>query len=173
MSTPAELRAEAQRADQAAADSFERSDTDGFLSQWASSITARKLRAQAELAEAGGLTETSALFNLDGTVASTHQGEGQWGPYWVLNDAAAERYGKRFYSPSRARSMATRRANNRRKGFTVGRVSVRGYVTITGSGTGMSGAASAYVTTLPVIDDLRSGDYTIIESETIISDDLD
>ena len=162
-----ELRDQAAAADQAAADSFERSDTDGFLSQWASGMTARELRAKADLVEAGGTVETSALFNLDGTIASTHYGHGQYGPFWVLNDDAAARYGRRFFNPSQARKPATERANNRRKGFTVGAVRVRGTVTILGGGKGLSGAASAYVATVPVIEDLRAGRYEVVTAEVI------
>jgi hypothetical protein len=160
----ADLRAQAARHDQDAADSFERCDTDGFLSQWASGMTARKLRAQADLAEQGGTIETQALFNLDGSVASVHYGHGEWGSYWVLNDISAARYGKRFVNPSRARRYATRERNMRRQGFTVGTVRVRGYVDICGSGTGLSGAASAYVATLPVVEDLKAGRYEVVST---------
>jgi len=168
--TAQELRDQAARCDQEAADSFERCDTDGFLSQWASGITARKLRAQAELAENGGLMQVCALFNLDGTVASTHYGSGQYGPYWVLNDAAALAYGKRFYSPSGARKAARRNANDRAKGFTCGTIRVKGYATVAGSGTGLSGCASAYVAVLPVVECLRTGDYEIVSVADDTSD---
>lgn len=165
-----DLRTEAAEWDRCAAESFERSDTDGFLSQWASGITARKLRAQADLAEAGGMIEIEALFNLDGTVASTHYGYGQYGPYWRLNDVATAHYGKRFLNPSKARKAATRKRNMQAKGFTVGTIKVRGYVDIVGSGTGLSGCASAQVATLPVVDDLREGRYEIVGTDT---DDTD
>lgn len=168
--TATALRAEAAEWDQCAADSFERSDTDGFLSQWASGLTAQKLRAQAALAEAGGMIEARALFNLDGTVASTHYGYGEYGPYWVLNDVATAAYGKRFLNPSKARKAATRKRNMAAKGFTVGTIRVRGYVDIVGSGTGLSGCASARVTTLPVVDDLREGRFEIVGTDT---DDTD
>lgn len=168
---PDALRDEADRLDQAAADSFDRCDTDGFLSQWAHTIGARKLRAEADLIDAGGKIETRALFNLDGTVASTHYGYGQYGPYWVLNDEAAARYGKRFFSPSKARTFAKRRENNRKKGFTIGTIRVAGRVVIAGSGTGLSGAANAYVTTEPIVAELRAGNYEIVETETIFEDE--
>jgi hypothetical protein len=59
-------RAEAARAAQSAADSFERSDTDGFLSQWASDLSARKHLLAAEIAEAGGQHEFPGLFDAAG-----------------------------------------------------------------------------------------------------------
>lgn len=67
--TAAELREEARKHDQDAADSFERCDTDGFLSQWASGINAQLKRRQATIAEHGGLWtfERVVLEKLDGT----------------------------------------------------------------------------------------------------------
>lgn len=83
----------------------------------------------------------------------------------MLNDDATARFGKRFYSESKAGKAATRNRNNRAKGFTLGTIEVDGYVTISGSGTGLSGAASARVVTLPVVEALRSGDYKIIDTD--------
>lgn len=160
-----DLRAQAAEHDAAAAESFDRCDTDGFLSQWAHGITAQKLRAQADLNEAGGMIEVPALFNLDGTIASTHYGYGEWGPYWVLNDAATAHYGKRFVNPSKARKEATRARNMRAKGFTVGLVKVRGRVDIAGSGTGLSGCATARVVTVPSVEDLRDGRYEVVSTD--------
>ena len=153
-------RAAAARAHQDAADSFERCDTDGFLSQWASGLTARKHEAEAELIENGGMVETAALFDLDGNVISTHHGytRNQWGresEWWRTPDG-------RFLTPSRAQTWQARERNNKAKGFTIGTVKVRGYVTIAGGGQGLGGAASCYVATFPVIDDLREGRYEIV-----------
>lgn len=164
--TPAELRAEAAEVDARIARSVEQSDTDGFLSQFASGLTAQKLRAEAALIEAGGTREVPALFNLDGTVASTHYGRGQFGPYWVLNDAATMRFGKRFVSPSRAQKAATRRRNLRGKGFTIGTIRVDARVEIVGSGTGLSGMASCYVAVVASIDALKAGDFEIISADS-------
>lgn len=52
--TADEYRAAASAHNQEAADSFERCDTDGFLSQWASGINAIRMNALATLAENGG-----------------------------------------------------------------------------------------------------------------------
>lgn len=167
----AELRAKAADCYKREQESFERSDTDGFLSQWASSITARKYLAEADLIDAGGTVETRALFNLDGTVASTHNGWNNFGEYWVLNEAAAARYGKRFFNPSKAQDQAKAYNADKRKGFTVGTVKVRGYVDIVGSGRGLSGAASATVATLPVVEDLKQGRYEIVCADSSYGSD--
>lgn len=162
----ADLRAQAAERDRAAAESFERSDTDGFLSQWASGLTAQKLRAEADLVEAGGLVTAEALFDLAGNVASTHLHYGQYGPAWVLDDEHTDANGgRRFVNESRARSGAKRHAAMLAKGYTVGLVSVRGYVTIAGSGTGLSGAASCYVSTRPVAEELKARNFTVITTD--------
>lgn len=64
--TPDQLRAEADRHDEAAAASFERCDTDGFLSQWADGINARLLRHEAEIQENGGKATFPGLFDAQG-----------------------------------------------------------------------------------------------------------
>lgn len=159
--TPATLREKAARHEQEAYDSFERSDTDGFLSQWASGLSAQKARLEADLLEAGGLMETTALFNLDGTVASTHQGYGQWGVYWVLNDEAAARFGKRFFSPSKAKKAQRRYDTDRDKGFTEGRIRVAGYVDFKGAN-----ATSVRAYTLPRVDAMKAGEYEVLTADS-------
>ncbi len=60
------LRQEAVDSRKSASDSFDQSDTDGFLSQWASGLTAQKATAEADLIEAGGVSAKQALFDLEG-----------------------------------------------------------------------------------------------------------
>ncbi len=59
----AALRAQAAAHEQEAADSFERCDTDGFVSQWASGLNAQKARIQATIVENGGKAEFLGLFD--------------------------------------------------------------------------------------------------------------
>lgn len=63
MQTAQEHREKAAQAEKAAQESWERSDTDGFLSQWASGLTARLHYRQAEILENGGTSEFPGLFN--------------------------------------------------------------------------------------------------------------
>lgn len=69
MATADQLRQAAELREQAAAHererqaSWERSDTDGFLSQWASGINAQLDRARADLLEAGGVAEFPGLYD--------------------------------------------------------------------------------------------------------------
>src|SRR5207244_11723938 len=69
--TAEEWRAEAAQCRKSSADSWERSDTDGFLSQWAADTMARRFDACAEIADNGGRAEQVTLYLTDGRIAST------------------------------------------------------------------------------------------------------
>lgn len=153
--TAEQHREAARAARQEAADSFERCDTDGYLSQWASGLSAREHDAKALLAEEGGTSTFTALF-LNGELASTHNGWGQYGEWWRLNDEAAAQYGKQFFSPSKAKNGVER---DRAKGFTYGTVRVNAYVDIRGNMT------TAYVGIFPVVEDLRSGNFEVVATD--------
>lgn len=146
-------------------ESFERSDTDGFVSQWASNMTARMHEAKADLIDDGGLTQTRVLFDTEGNVASTHTGWSKYGQWWRLEDDAAGRYGKQFFSPSKASDPEKRHAADKRKGFTEGIVRVKGYVAMGGGGRGLSGMANAYVSTFPDVDALRAHDFEVVTTD--------
>ena len=60
--TAAEHLADAARHDQTREDSHQRSDTDGFVSQWASGKMSDLSRAKAKIAEEGGTAEFPGLF---------------------------------------------------------------------------------------------------------------
>lgn len=155
----ADLRAEADRHERERHESWDRSDTDGFLSQWASGLSASLARAKANLIEQGNVAEFSALFDLDGKVISTHAGWGQYGPYFRLTDEAAERFGRRFVNPSMANNPEREHANNAKKGFAVGTIRVAAYAEIRGSMT------SAGVAILPVVSDLIEGRYEVVSTD--------
>lgn len=140
--------------------SWERSDSDGFLSQWASGLTAQKYTLSAQLAEANGVTDARALFDLDGNLVPAIHGFGQYGEYFVVLDNE-ERGCRRFFNPSYARNEATARKNNAAKGFYVGRAMVPAKVEIVGSGTGLSGAASCYPAIVPARKEVSA--ETVVE----------
>lgn len=58
------LRAEAEEASRRSEESWARSDTDGFLSQWASDITALEKKREAELADHGRMVVRPALMDI-------------------------------------------------------------------------------------------------------------
>jgi hypothetical protein len=138
-------RQQARDSRKRAHDSFERSDTDGFLSQWANDITARELEMKAELIEMGGVVERPALFDLDGNLVLAKEIETQYGYAWAILDPENPR-GRflGFFNESKAKNPERKRATDARKGYYVGSAMVKGYVKIVASGTGLSGAASAY-----------------------------
>ena len=80
----ARLRAEASQHEQDAADSFERCDTDGFLSQWASGLNAAEKRLQAEIVENGGRADVPALFDLDGNLIPAKLIDTRFGTSWGI-----------------------------------------------------------------------------------------
>jgi hypothetical protein len=57
-----ELRAMAAVCEQRKEDSFQRSDTDGFVSQWASGLTAELYRTQADIRASGDMAEFTGLY---------------------------------------------------------------------------------------------------------------
>lgn len=109
MTTPQELRAEAARHDQDARDSFDRCDTDGFLSQWASGLTARQRRMEADLLEHDNTAEFPALFRLDGTWVPAQVIDTKYGRSWMLLDEHGNRTGEYApYRPARRTTMTKR-----------------------------------------------------------------
>lgn len=84
--TSEDFRKEAAAADKSAADSFERSDTDGFLSQWASGLTAQLARLKAEIIDDGGTAIFAGLFEGDRRV-SAKMIKTKFGSSWLLNEA--------------------------------------------------------------------------------------
>ena len=104
--TPAELRGEAAAHEQEARDSFERCDTDGFLSQWANGLTASKKHMEASLIEKGGVADMMGLFDLDGNRVRAKIITGQYGLCWAFCDTNDKFIGK-FISafPKRASTM--------------------------------------------------------------------
>lgn len=144
--TAAELRDSARQHFAESAESFARCDTDGFLSQWASDITGRKLMAQARIAEQGGRDEFPALFTTDGELVAAKLVDTRYGAAWGLlesDDPHSQFVG--WFRESRAQNPATARRNDARKGFYVGTVLAPAKADIAGSGTGLAGAASCRV----------------------------
>ena len=135
--TPETLRATAAAHEAEAAASFERSDTDGFLSQWASGLSAEKARVRADLMERGGNAEFLALFDLDGNHVTARRIEGRFGPQWyVPGNPKGTRYLP--YHPVRRTTLAKR-------GYVEGFVLRPARVELVGSGYGLAGAASVRV----------------------------
>lgn len=135
-----QLRKEAAEAEQRAFDSFERSDTDGFLSQWASGITAQLKRAQAEIEENGGVADFPALLDLEGNEVPTRVIPGQYGTVFALVDDAGKFTGQFVPLSFTARS---KHWNNYRPGNITAPAWAR--TAAPRGARGLSGATSVYV----------------------------
>lgn len=135
--TATELREKAAAYESEARAIWERSDTDGFLSEWAMGLSAAKARREADLVEAGGVHEFLALFTTEGEWVPAKVIEGHWGPRWMVLDAEGKRTGKYLpYLPARRSTLA-------KHGYVEGRASWPAYVTYGGGrGTGISGCTS-------------------------------
>jgi hypothetical protein len=116
-----ELRDLARKREQESRDSFDRCDTDGSLSQWASGINADKYRIQADIAENGGMWVFAALFDLEGNLIPAREMYGQYGSFWSLLDADGNRTGETF-NESKAQNDKVKIRNDARKGIYVGSV---------------------------------------------------
>ena len=122
--TADEYRKMAQGCRDRSAESWERSDTDGFLSQWASDSMARQYDNLADWAENGGdVQEISWPMILDD--------EGNW--RWVDEFRfVSGQYGEsvriwhegtvHWWNPSQARKAVIARRNDEKKGFRWARV---------------------------------------------------
>lgn len=160
--TAAEWEEMSRQASQRSYDSFQRSDTDGFLSQWASDSVAREYDLCARLAEKNGMWEFVAVFDLDGNLVPAVQRENQYGYYWAIYDNA-ECKGRpvAFFNESKARKAETRNRNNAKKGYTIGRIRDRGRVVAASNGSWM---VSYYV---QQVDDFNPNAEVVATTETM------
>ena len=149
LQTYQELRAEASEHDQKAFDSFERCDTDGFLSQWAHGFLAQEARAKADLLEAGGVSEFEGLYEGDRRIAAkvirvknpfSHKTDS----VWLLREDEEAKFGRKFIPFD----YTGKGKIQKKLGLTQRREMAKAFVTTTSNGTGLSGAASARVVTL-------------------------
>lgn len=128
-----EHKKKAAECDQRVADSFERSDTDGFLSQWANGLTAQKHRMQAEILENDGMYRFVGLYNGDVRVKAKLIST-KYGTCWLLRDDEADKYGRRFI-PFGSNSRVQKRLGLKERDELD-----KAYADIRGKGYGMSGS---------------------------------
>jgi len=83
-------------------ESWERSDTDGFLSQWASGLTGQLEKTREGIARAGGVADFKGLYDGDRrlrakqvTFADRHAGYGTK-TMWLLDEPETEKYGRKW-----------------------------------------------------------------------------
>lgn len=158
------LRARAQECRQRSADSWDRSDTDGFMSQWASDATARKYDTEAEVADAGGMWDFAALFDAEtGALVPAKTIQTRYGSCWALLDPTnpqASFLG--FFNESSARKATTRAKNNRAKGYTIGTIRAAAQVRLVGT--------TCLTAAVVRADDHDFTNVEVIETESLGSD---
>lgn len=138
----AEHEAAARKHYQDRQESFERCDTDGFVSQWASGLLGNLEQRKAELARAGDKAEFPGLFRRsDGARVRAKLIEGRFGLCWAFCDAD-----NRFTGRFLANSKGTPRSKLFREGFEVLQELAPARAELVGRGTGLSG--TAWVATL-------------------------
>lgn len=119
--TARQWRDEAAARRRASHESFERSDTDGALTQWAADVTANRYDAYAQLAADGGISDFPALMDTDGNLVPAKLVNTKFGQSWMLLDANGDATGE-WVNPSRAATAEKRNAAMAKKGYAVGRV---------------------------------------------------
>jgi hypothetical protein len=122
--TADDCRAYAQTCRTRSAESWERSDTDGFLSQAASDVNARVYDIQAEIIDRGGVSIFPALFDLDGNQVPAVRQLNQYDNWsWRILDPHApdSRRTLGWFHESNARKPGAARSNDAKKGYYVGR----------------------------------------------------
>jgi hypothetical protein len=138
--TAAEWRAEAQACRAKKEESFQRCDTDGFLTQWADGITASLYGMKATLAESNGMSEFPGLFvRATGERVRAKLINGSYGWCWALVDDRDEFTGT-FYGDSR-----TKRAKLYKAGYEVRMEMAPAKAKVVGTGHGLSGNAWAAI----------------------------
>jgi hypothetical protein len=123
-------------------ESWDKSGTDGFLSQWALGLSAREERMKSALEEAGGVHIFQALFDLEGNPVPAKELDGQWGRYWAVMDSWDWENGK---PTGEFVSNAKKQTTYEKKGYRIGRVKAPAEIRIGGRGNGLSGAANVQV----------------------------
>lgn len=151
-----QLRQEARELEQAKEESFERCDTDGFLSQWAFGISAQERRQQAAIEENGGVWDFTVLTWADsGEMVEARIIPTKFGHSWIVSDAVAEQIGRKFVPIDDShvdpadwddwRGKQGRSRVQERLGLVQSTREMKAKAKVFGSGTGLAGAASCYV----------------------------
>lgn len=126
------LEAKAHASRVSAQESFDRCDTDGYLTQWASSLSADLALAKAELLREGKTSLFTGLYEGDRRVAA-RKIQTAFGSRWLLADNEAERFGSRFLpvgkTSRKQRALGLREAIERRPAW----------AKLTSDGTGLGG----------------------------------
>lgn len=126
---------------QNARDSFENCDIDGFVSQWASGITAELNREKARICRQEGLDTFTGLYSGDTRVRAKVV-NGKHGSVWLIDDCDQHLTGGRAFIPTGERSKVQREL-----GLSERPELAPAWVCTAGSGNGLAGAHTVRVIT--------------------------
>lgn len=124
---------------QNANESFERCDTDGFVSQWAAGINSDVCRAKARIASKGGLDVFTGLYSGNTRVRAKIV-DGRFGAVWLIDECDQRLTGGRTFIPAGARSKVQLAL-----GLSERAELAPANVCTAGSGRGLAGATSVRV----------------------------
>lgn len=159
--TAAEYRQMAQERRERSAESFERCDTDGFLSQWASDLTAQQYDLQADILDNGGRSTFIGLYEGERRVKARFITT-QYGTSWLLHEDETDliqRRGKKFL-PTGDNSRV-----HKKLGLSEEWELDFAKADIVGGGTGLAGAASCRVAAVRSHEADRWGGTAILPKE--------
>lgn len=140
----ADHRAAAAKAEAEKEASFQRSDTDGFLSQWASGLTAQLEIRKAEIVEAGGTAAFRVLCDADLTPVPAVEIKTRFGYRWAVFASAKD---ANSFGADIVEWIGTSAKAAARKGYRIGLQQREAQAFMDGQGFGMSG--TAWVATKP------------------------
>jgi hypothetical protein len=158
--TSDDYRAKAHEGYKEAEDSWNRCDTDGFLSQWSNNINARLNDRKADLVDAGNISKFTGLYEGDRRVKAKKI-ETKFGYSWLLHADEVdlvERRGKCFL-PTGKKSRILKKL-----GLAERTETAPAWAGFGGGGTGLAGCASVTVVTFRT-GDKWGGDATLIIEE--------
>ena len=166
MSKADDLRDAARKSYQDAEESFQRCDTDGFVSQWASGLNGAVLNLQADIEENDGkswftvLTEIETGRMLEARIIST-----RYGASWILSDKEEAEFGRKFVPVDDSDDLedpdglpGNRRARRSRVQKDLGLIQSQRLMKakakiVGGSGRGLSGASTCYAGVVCIDDE--------------------
>lgn len=146
-----QLKQAARDARARAEESFQRCDTDGFLSQWASNLGAQKDERQIRILENGGCAEFTVLCSGDSEVVTTrfrffpvHLAQPWLGvkKVWDLGTELGEKIGRRWIPTGKNSRIQKQFGFHEEQRWFPAEAAI---TTGRSGGRGLSGAANAYV----------------------------
>ncbi len=143
MKSASDYRAEAQACRDRAEESFERCDTDGFLSQYCSVISARLADRRAKILDNDGMASFTGLYEGERRVKAKML-NGTYGHYWLLHEDEAELVAARGkpFLPTGSNSRVLKKL-----GLAERSELAPAWADTAGNGTGLASVANVYIET--------------------------